>query len=1654
MDNKEINEIIQTTLDKFKDLWYGKQKIADIKTLEYFTKESNFVKYQKDFNEIFKIVKDIIDKDRIKKSVNKKENITLIRNYIMKIVIYYIFIMIGITYKSKIEQFNNNIIDFNKNQINYELKLEDFFNSESNANIINGVLVAKELISFLYSVDTKGDINKTLNTYSTDLQNIINSYGSDKNIKVQNFIDLIKKVDDKNDKHHIIVKYILIKYIIKEKDITDILISIEQSEINSNEYEIIEIVVSKKESIVNILDIEKILDQREIKLGIADIIYNLLVDDNIDVIAQKNKKFMEYDTKIQQLFNSKIIIPIVDDFLLYHKDDARYEKKLEKDVKKSKDNTKLKYIINQIKLAENLYTNKEIGNKYFYKPLKHKNGVLINVIEDLKLLNTSEQIIRAKTNSEIYDLISELITYRTNPYITFKDFEKNGFNFISMNPTECVRKVSLENNKDNLEMRVLNDTMIGNIVGIIILNSDDEISCLNKNDLIDIKTINKKNPLENIGTILYDRIMNIKSEMKGNYYWMFDLENENFTIPNYNISSSMQQSEVLRYSLCYLYDSMIENIYDLLIKDVNKREKERIDVNIELLNDFNRKYDSMDAPNFAQKFNDLKYNIFFKKSIQIKDTYDEKEDIFINNAIKLPTIKKPITNIEYKTISSKLVKVQTEEEEKEDNEITEDIIVEKDLQILHKGVCQHIITWRQLVEVSKTNNKLFNLLVKEYMTNYIEKNVKEEFVCKSCNAVTEIRDYIDDGTFDNKTQQFVSFTSKIQMNLEEMPEYEKYTYAIRQIDVMIDTLADIMRISQATIADRYKRRNIVKNVLDFAINNNSVLNKLMNEKYKQEFYERYSINQTLSNFYVFEFDNNIFKKASKEKTDLYKNRKYNNIIAYVVICMFIEFNETIILNLEYEDKYVSYDIFKPLKDPIFKNMKIITNRQGEYELITNYPILCYILYMFSGFLVRYKKWINTSDEKVKSTKKIDPLEFKTLQLSALNTIITILNGILSLDIDFTNREKLFVYNDYVNKYFLKLEPLFKNNALIDKLEEKYANLKKKRSLLQKSIDSGKFNIFPEKHQNIIINKKYYNTLRVHKFKTPQLAAFQHIYSMSNLTNCPDGIYHVFKFIDGKIKCSLCNQLAGLDKYNEKSQKELSEIYYKKYLTKLTLKYCINGDLHLFYHDICKRCKFDKNHPKEFSHDKLEKLLNIVENKRIIKSNNIEKLLQDKVHLHKDQKKLINETVDKLMYKYEKKNSDINTSITEILDVIQQLVGEQILLNNELHHLTNDIYVVDHDILGNKLEKTIQVNENKFRVLNNHPTFKRDVIVLNSMYKNVKYDSFYDYHDKYMLGYKESNKEIVMKDKLDCKLYCITSVKNILLTFGLHRSVIAYKDIFAELYENSQFKVDPAIFINKCIHYRFDNIKYLGIILKKYMNRLKNKFKIKLITYEAIDYSKKDNNNHTTKIDELNNTVFDILYDKYFKSIDRTISTEDNSHEFMKHFNIVYNYLNYHSITIEEDFKKNITAEIIINNDDIGNVIYNYILDEILRLLRYNNTNVNKILILYILEIIKEIYNMTNIDIKYNSKHLVNYVQSLYRSDLYTEVYYQPLDIQDYYGLEEIKQDDNQETIEQKKNKQDDEVEAEEAYDVDMFREEDEIDNEDTGEYVNNDYDRD
>src|SRR5690606_3247773 len=102
-----------------------------------------------------------------------------------------------------------------------------------------------------------------------------------------------------------------------------------------------------KQEIIDYDMLEMSLPQKYVSRGLVGEIYDLLMESRV-----VTKRELTVDKKINRLIQNRIIIPVTEDLLLYHKDIEKYESQSET---KKKD-TRLKYIVGKIENVISYYS--------------------------------------------------------------------------------------------------------------------------------------------------------------------------------------------------------------------------------------------------------------------------------------------------------------------------------------------------------------------------------------------------------------------------------------------------------------------------------------------------------------------------------------------------------------------------------------------------------------------------------------------------------------------------------------------------------------------------------------------------------------------------------------------------------------------------------------------------------------------------------------------------------------------------------------------------------------------------------------------------------------------------------------------------------------------------------------------------------------------------------------------------------------------------------------------------------------------------------------------------------------------------------------------------------------------------------------------------
>ena len=1543
----KIDKLIDLTLDNFYNILSNKKN-----NFEKILKDNNFVKNQKLINSILIEFQKTIDEKKIREIVNNKNNINRILQILKRYISFYLFLTIGFFYGGKKELFINNTIEFTKNQSGFDFKVNDFFNSENNSLVIryyDYITQIKELIvmdqSRLKSIVKDDRYIQTIK--------FLNEIGQD--FITKNFI-LTNLKNDKNQQAHNIIKTIIFNELYVNNEKKEVYRILSEAENQEGTFTFIDIVMPT-ENYIDYQAIENILNEDEISKGIESIIYSMLKAQYDDSkLINFNK-----ENKIQKLLKHKIVVPIVDDFLLYHKDTETYEKNIQSQTPiktyKKKENTRLKYIIKKIEQAIES-NNTDNKTNIYYQPLSDRNAVLKNNNEDLKIISKLENYL-GKHMISTHEYAQDLLNYRVYPYHSFNKMSKEGFTLKVNSTINAIRYVNIDkkiNNNTYIQYRVANELLPVNIVGLLVPHAIKKLQCLKIKDIEDIKSLSTDNKKIKNGyystlKFLQHKIQNNK-DFKKAIYWLFDTKTDKVKMETYEKFDASNNDEIIKTMISEFYDDIQAIVKGLVIQKIDQLKNFSIDKAYQILNKIEQKYIPLDKDN--QAFVDLEKHIIYKKSLKEENKYDKKDDDFpglFGDVRKLPEYKiKNKNKIQYLVVDTK----------HDDKNIIDEN--QTYTQIEQKTVCQHFITWDKINSMRKKNPSEFNQKLFEFIQQYLIESFNGKYICKSCSTELEIYKYVTDGVYDRSTGSFVSFTSTLDTRLEEIPKYEKYRQVIINLDKIIERLGSAMNLSYytgSTNSAKSIRRRLVKQTIDFVLLHNQTMKTKFKNR-KQNLGRLYSISEDLTRLFIFDLENSIYVFTSEEK-DYYKSFKQNNILSYMIISMIVELNESQINQMIGDNKICNYYFYKKIGVDLFDKIKIITNNKKDTKNISNYNTLCYVIYFISCIVLKYNMW-NTNEEKIKEKKgKINRLTQKIV----VHTITDILNSLLEI---YSYQDKDYQYEIFGNKFLFKLQKLFSDDSITDRLNDKV------NSKIVSVGDKKKFSNI--KIDTIKLSGIYkYQQPQDYKFKIPtanrfyvpvkktQLPQFNFI---NNLSNSKNGEFYNWIPNKGSYYSKEFDQKASTIKYNVLESLNLINEYKTNQIKKITKLKCSKDNFEYVLKNNNLSCD-----PKHLDNSnnivKIYKLFIEEQEQKFIKE---QKLIEDiKTNLndkHKEYKTAHTELKD--LYP---KNTNY---IENFINKLELIIGKDTNINNLNIFLKERTYIINHDQYGNDT-KNIILKDKNITIKKEHGFFKRDVLYYTN-YEKGRLDIYYDLQTRLILGFKEQNKDYVLVDaKKYIKInYSVTEMINL---FGYDSINLEIRNKIKEL-QKEFYLVDNKEKEKLIIDTIVSNIlRNKTIRIKKLIKNLqRNIYRIK---FDYKDKSLFDNQENIDPLDRYRSilTTMEIRdknkKNRVFKKSEQILNT------------IYFKPINSEKINIDIT-NKFINAPDLNIFDKSGNLLLFYMLTELTKLLDYNDNKFNKKNIAFMLiNIFIESFNNYNVEFLLEKHDLKRFTYMLELGDYATNI---------------------------------------------------------------------
>lgn len=1349
-----VNNIIDSFYLEFLDDKQFKKKISS----------DNFILEK--FDEIINKVKLLIDRKVIEYKINEiitnqdeyNKIIELFNDY----VLLYFFFYVG------------SIFDLDK-CINLLNKL----NNKYQINFFRNRYLTQFSIYYKYINDYYKVLeNQTIESLETKIESGNNHKDIIDSIKTIDMEVLKNIIDNKQDLMHNILKMIIFRDIYMKEDKIMIFKILENEEFANAEFKYIEIVDTKYD-MIDYATIESLFDIKDIKRGFAEEIYQMINEYEVT----KYTPDYTIETKINQLFKKGILIPITDEFLRFHKEIEVYDKgastKIDPSEKVSKKgDTKIRYIVTRVNKVKDYYSTKVMADptsrreieKIFYQPLLYRKAIIINDLEEINILKKLE--LQGKSVTDVNEFYEDLKQLRSYPFIEFRFANKDSFSFVSDSTVDAIRYCNFEYKDDSkfsnigntiIQYRVINDTMKANIVGVAIprynlinTNNVDRynqtiVPCHYVKDTFDMSKLHK-----NAFAVTIKKLRKLFMEDRRYsklLYWLFDKKNDTIKLDLFDNIKQLPKDDYIKLLLGKVYDEMVDITYKIASNKINAFEKIDIKTAKNILSFLESKL--VLIPRQSTQYAEIMKLIYYIKAETDADIRDYNEDKIIGTDTQF--IKLPRVILE--KIAIHIIRISKAE-------ISTEIVDDSDI---YEGfLCQHVITWNDIMRYKKSNPNKFNQELFNFIKKYVTENKDGDFVCKSCFQMVDLRKYTTE-IFPGSDSIAVSYG--LETELETIPEYTKYTKAIKNMDKILEKVCYSSNISYFVGSGqqiKFRRQEVVKNIIDIIdIQYKTLFTKDTNARKDRldKAIKKYGC--SLTNFFLFKLENDIFTYSSKE-IDKFKLFKINNILTYILIEIILEINLSQILYLSF-DKLANYFLFTKFGFNLFDNLYIRISNKNDVAPIKNYKLLCYVVYYLSGIYAKFNMWY--ADGIAYKPNNINP----QIQRIIIHTFIDALNSILEVN---TKDNKHYLYNMFATKLFNKLNTTYNNDAsrdIIDKLD----NVNKKKVV-------------------ITVDKKLkYNITSVNAIPFKQYVTDgKYMFTSDWGINKKVTSYPSIKFIHDKL-IDPTNEIL----FGEKKLKELHDELFMNSLLKIASIYGLDG--------IKRNVPLSIEETKKIPKNELIKIMDVAKETRLKNILKAEKAIEHKLEKI-DAKNLKNEKYIKQIR--EKFNEDISQTIDDFVNKLESLIGKDININNHDYYLHYNAYEIDHDYRGNKKSPIIILDkEQKIKYKQDDTFFGQDIYYYDDTINKVTL--YYSAIEKYLIGYKESSKDYVKISNSNCYLKIHYSLRHQLNYLGFNYT--NYK------LPNKLEKFDN--FINNILRIRLQNLKNSLSIIQQIIYQVRNNF---------------------------------------------------------------------------------------------------------------------------------------------------------------------------------------------------------------------------------------
>lgn len=654
------------------------------------------------------------------------------------------------------------------------------------------------------------------------------------------------------------------------------------------------------------------------------------------------------------------------------------------------------------------------------------------------------------------------------------------------------------------------------------------------------------------------------------------------------------------------------------------------------------------------------------------------------------------------------------------------------------SVCQHEYDWKTIQDLALISVNQYNEAIEKYLSNYAIQTDDDGYICNICSARLPISPEVQ--TTWSNSSYYVSYIPP-KVELTDVEEYVDYEPLISAVESLIRRMAKIVGIRlYSGMEERATERRtlLVKNVLDLTIHHN----RASLEKNPGDM-SVYGVSEPLDSVYYYRVDPSMlaenFAADSTEVTEVLLKR--DNLILYFLYVFFSELTPGQIIHMAHTRR-ANIHTFTHALQPIFSKLRIRPSvSDGDSIPITDWPVLCYLIYMYSYSLTRHGIWKSTT-----STRK----GFDTkVQLIIIHSIVDMINAI---SIGACRNPENYVYRQATFNFYSVSHSLFRNSEVIDMLVVEHAKYATGISVTQGPPPIIMDPLTLEQYSQISLGDRVvmpYSIRHGLPFQDASHLEYPITWKLDGITTCPSGEYYQWVSRDGEFTDLSCG--AQLDTIEE-GDSHLQAVYHRV-VREMSAIHCPDGAPHRWEDGVCLSCGQSQTTPLP-----------------------AEKAVEESLQWRADITTLP-PTVDTSAC------AEYRPRVWEsgLVPVLLTILGRETQVGTVKRgaldlpvYLTDELYAIKAGHLGKPLENPVLIRESEGRVKTNldHTHYGTGVYYYTDKKNDV--DVFYDLITLQQLGYKPRHDEYQTVEGVE--LTVIPSVSDQLAVLGWPRHYYRFEEV--------------------------------------------------------------------------------------------------------------------------------------------------------------------------------------------------------------------------------------------------------------------------------------